>query len=52
MSDKLIVSAGQSSIAGRKTVNEDSSGIRIRFWQVLFILSAILNIILLYFLTR
>lgn len=29
MSDKLIVSAGQSSIAGRKPVNEDSCGIRI-----------------------
>lgn len=29
MSDKLIVSAGQSSIAGRKPVNEDCCGIRI-----------------------
>src|SRR5688572_25459367 len=29
MSDKLVVSAGQSSIAGRKTVNEDCCGIRI-----------------------
>src|SRR5688572_6045335 len=29
MSDKLIVSAGQSSLAGRKAVNEDCCGIRI-----------------------
>lgn len=29
MSDKLIVNAGQSSIAGRKPVNEDCCGIRI-----------------------
>jgi eukaryotic-like serine/threonine-protein kinase len=29
MSDKLVVSAGQSSIAGRKAVNEDCCGIRI-----------------------
>ncbi|HEY3486865.1 MAG TPA: bifunctional protein-serine/threonine kinase/phosphatase [Gammaproteobacteria bacterium] len=29
MSDKLVVSAGQSSIAGRKSVNEDCCGIQI-----------------------